>query len=280
VPVYLSLITGVPFALAIVPIRVASTGLAMLLAWVAAAGIFCTAYVSVAGILSRLTLGSIVAGRFPRDLGHEIYGRRRLYALCWTSIYYCSPVYHAVLAVPFLKHLTLRLFGYRGSLDFQTYPDTWLRDLPLLEIGSGAYLSNKATVSPNMCLRNGKIIVMPVRIGAGSMIGHLTMIAPGVEIGANSEVGVGASVGVRARIGSGSHVDHIATIDHQAVIGDRCVIGIRAYIGRKAVIADRIHVPPGAIVPAGARIETQAHADMLIGESARESAETRALALS
>lgn len=263
VPVYLTLIVAVPAGLALRFIASVPAGwrpLSLLVAIPAAA----VAYVLVAGALSRVTLGAIVGGRFPRDLDHEIYGPRRLYALCWTSVYCCAPIYHAVLAVPALKWLTFRLFGYRGSLDFQAYSDTLLRDLPLLSIGKGAYLSNKATISPNMCLRNGKIIVMPVSIGAGTLIGHLTMIAPGVTIGDDSEVGVGAQVGVRVRIGSSTLIDHACTIDHDARIGDSCMIGSRAYIGRKAVVRNGLRIPPATIVPAGRVLTTQADVDALV----------------
>lgn len=266
VPVYLGLIVGVPLALAISLIVAAQSFGWLVAAILVATPIYCAAYVIVAGLLSRITLPSIVAGKYPRDVRHEIYGPRRLYALCWTAIYYCAPIYHAVLAVPLLKRAVFRLFGYRGSLNFQTYPDTWIRDLPLLSIGEGAYLSNKATISPNMCLRNGKIIVLPVTIGAGTMVGHLTMIAPGVEIGADSEIGVGAAVGVNARIGSRTLVDHEVVIDHDVVIGDRCVVGTRAYIGRKAVVGNGVRVPPGAVVPARCVLATQVDVEALTSD--------------
>jgi len=262
VPVYLMSIVGIPLALSGWLVAVAPTSWRMVM-FITVPALYCACYVIVAGTLSRVTLASIVAGRFPRDLGHAVYGPRRLYALCWTAIYYCAPVYHAVLAVPALKRITFRLFGYRGSLDFQTYPDTWLRDLPLLTIGKGAYLSNKATISPNMCLRNGKIIILPVSIGAGTMIGHLTMIAPGVEIGADSEVGVGVAVGMRVRVGSRTLIDHEAVIDHEVTIGDRCVIGTRSYIGRKAVVMDGLRLPPASVVPPRSIVATQADVDAL-----------------
>ena len=262
-PVYLALITGLPLAIATALVRTPRSGFSQSVAVVLSPIIYCLAYVAIAGALSRLTLRAIVAGKFPRDLRHTVYGPRRLYALCWTAVYYCPPIYHAVLAAPILKRITFRLFGYRGSMEFQTYPDTWLRDLPLLQVGRGAYLSNKATISPNMCLRNGKIIVQPVRIGAGTMIGHLTMIAPGVTIGEDSEVGVGCAVGLNVQVGSRAVVDHTSTLDHGSVIGDRCVVGTRAYIGRSAVVKDGIRIPAGAIVPARAVITTQAQADVL-----------------
>ena len=267
VPVYLSLIAGVPTTL-LAWIIAAAAPLWRGPALVLAIPVCSVAYVTVAGLLARITLRSIVPGKFPRDVGHEVYGPRRLYALCWTAVYYCQPVYHAVLAVPLFKRLTFRLFGYRGSLDFQTYPDTWLRDLPLLSLGPGAYLSNKATISPNMCLRNSKVIVQPVSIGSGTLIGHLTMIAPGVAIGDDSEVGVGAALGLNVRVGSRTLVDAETVVDHEARIGDRCVIGTRSYIGRKAVIMDGVKVPSATVIPARTVIRTQADVANLLGDYA------------
>jgi len=187
--------------------------------------------------------------------------------LCWTALYYCGPLYHAVLAIPLAKRVVFRLFGYRGSLDFQTYPDTWIRDLPLLSIGKGAYLSNKATISPNMCLKNGKIIVLPVSIGARTMIGHLTMIAPGADIGPDSEVGVGAAIGVNVCVGAHSLVAPGVYLDHDSVIGERCVIGTRAYIGRKTVIRGGLRVPPGAVIPGNLVLSTQNEVDAAIEDA-------------
>ncbi len=265
VPLYLAVILGAPIALAAAPVLAAETW-PWRLAWLlAAAPVYALSYVLLAGCLSRLTIRAIVPGKYPRDLGHRVYGPRRLYALCWTAIYYHAPLYHAVLAVPVLKRLTFRLFGERGGLAFQSYPGSWIRDLPLLSVGKGAYLSNKATVSPNMCLKDGTILILPVSIGAGTLIGHLTMVAPGVEIGDDCDVGVGASVGVRARMGSRSSLGHCAQIDHQAVIGIDCEIGNRAYIGRRAVLHDGVRVPPGMVVPGKCVLASQADVDALAG---------------
>lgn len=277
VPVYLVLIGGLPLVAAVLPVIAAPTWAWRTGALLAALPVFLCCYVLVAATLSRLTRRAIVAGRFPRDLGHEVYGPRRLYAICWTAIYFCAPVYHAVLAVPTLKRITFRLFGYKGSLNFQTYPDTWIRDLPLLHIGEGAYLSNKATISPNMCLQNGSILIREVTIGARTMIGHLSMIAPGVTIGEDSEVGVGAGIGVNVRIGSRTHVDHTVVVDHSARIGDDCVVGTRAYIGRGAFIGDGVKVPPGAMVPSKVRLATPDEAEAFF--QTREHAGTPAYGL-
>ena len=48
------------------------------------------------------------------------------------------PIYFVALSHPVAQAaLTFRLFGYRGQMDFTVYPDTWIRDLPLLDFGQG-----------------------------------------------------------------------------------------------------------------------------------------------
>ena len=249
VPVYLTLITGSPVLAASLPVFLAQTMAGRALALMIAPATFVVVYVTIAGGLSRITRYALVAGKFPRDLGHRLYGPRRLHALCWTAVYYCTPVYHAVLAVPALKRLTLRLFGYRGSLEVTMYPDTWVRDLPLLEIGKGAYLSNRATIGTNMCLTSGDVLVEPVRIGASAMVGHLAMLAPGVVLGERSEVGVGAGIGIRVNVGARTRIGPCAVVHHGATIGNRCDIGTATYIGTKSVIADGVTIPSGSVVP-------------------------------
>lgn len=92
VPMYLGIIVGVPLVMAIMQVVAAPSPRWRVAALLMAAPIYCAAYLIVAGLLSRITLPSIVAGKYPRDVRHEINGPRRLYALCWTAIYYCAPI--------------------------------------------------------------------------------------------------------------------------------------------------------------------------------------------
>lgn len=127
-------------------------------------------FLLVAGGLSQLHSRKVVEGRFPLDTGDPRYFHRRLYGLCWTSVYYSGPVYYMVLSLPLLRKLVFRLFGYRGNMNFTVYPDTWIRDLPLLDIGEGAYLSNKATIGTNMIFyRNGERFI---EVGAIKLVGN------------------------------------------------------------------------------------------------------------
>jgi carbonic anhydrase/acetyltransferase-like protein (isoleucine patch superfamily) len=263
VVIYLAGIVGLPLVLAVYPVFAAPAGWQRIALLGLAPVVYGLTYPLIAGALARLTLGAIVAGRFPRDLGHRVYGPRRLYALCWTAVYYCGPIYHAVLAIPLLKRATLRLFGYRGSLRFTTYPDTWLRDLPLLDVNEGAYLSNKATIGTNMCLRDGTIVVDRVRIGRGVMIGHLAMLAPGSSMDDRAELGVGAALGIGVHVGEDSKIGPTCVVDHGAVVGRGCTIGTGSYVGKKAVIEDGVTIPAGFAVPERAVVRSQADVDDL-----------------
>lgn len=257
--VYLGLIVGVP--------TLATVLLAQWLLrqpdpyWVALAAlpvVFGLTYVFVCGVLSCLTRVAIVEGKFPRDLGHIVYGPRRLYALCWTSLYYFPALYHAVLALPWLKWLVLRLFGYQGSVRMTLYPDTWIRDLPLLHIGPGAYISNKATLGTNMCLADGSILVQRVRIERDALIGHLVMVAPGVVVGASSEIGSCTTLGPAVHIGHTTRIGPCCGIHIAAHIGNHVVVGARSYIGVKAHIADGLRLPNDTSIPDRAVLSTQA----------------------
>ncbi len=211
-------------------------------------------FVAVAGLISLPFQRAIVPGRFPRSWSHPVYRGRRLYGLCWTSVYYCKPVYFLVLSFPALKWLTFRLFGYRGSMGFTVYPDTWIRDLPLLDLGEGAYVSNRATLGTNMVLSNGMILVDRIRLGRRALVGHLAMLGPGVVMGDESEVGVGAGIGVRVELGPRSLVNTTCTVNHHARVGAGAVVGNQSYLGTRVRVDDGVELPPGSVVPSRAHL--------------------------
>ena len=172
VPVYLFLIIGTPAGL-VGALWIVSEHFWVRLAVLSAAPLlYAILYVGIAGLLSLPHHKAIVPGVFPVDLSDPVYSRRKLYGLCWTSVYYFTPIYFLFLSIPFLKKILFRLFGYRGGLDFTVYPDTWIRDLPLLNFGRGAYLSNRATIGTNIILTNGHILVDGITVDEGGLVGH------------------------------------------------------------------------------------------------------------
>lgn len=211
--------------------------------------VFAFLYVLIAGLLSRPHHGAIIAGKFPRRFDHPVYGPRRLYGLCWTAVYYFTPVYWLFLSVPMLKKMLFRLFGYKGQMDFTIYPDTWIRDLPLLSFGEGAYIANKASLGTNIPLKNGLILVDKIQIGKGSVIGHFSGIGHGVIIGQYSEIGIGGAVGIKSIIGDKCLINAYSVIEHGVIVGSSTTVGVRSYIGSRSHIDDGQVIPGGTVIP-------------------------------
>lgn len=202
-------------------------------------------FLLVAGGLSQFHSRKVIEGRFPLDTADTRYFHRRLYGLCWTSVYYSGPLYHLTLSVPALRRLVFRLFGYRGSLHFTIYPDTWIRDLPLLDIGEDAYLSNKSTIGTNMIFfRNGEkyIEVGKIKLGRKSLVGHMTAIGPGTVVGENAQIGVTSSIGRRVFIAQDSIVGDCVTLDHGSRVEAGAVVPTRCYVasGTRVSVTDRL----------------------------------------
>ncbi len=154
-----------------------------------------------------------------------------------------------------------RLFGFSGSIDITVFPDTWLRDLPLLNIGHGAYLANRATLGTNMCLNDGSIIVGPITIGERAIVGHLSVIGLGSKLGEGSELGVGAATGIRITVGSNVNIRPRCNLNHGCQIESNAIIGSASLIGLKSKIGAGIEIRAGACIPPGVVINTQEEAD-------------------
>ncbi len=224
--------------------------------------LFVLSYPLAAALIASFVKKGVVRGIFPRDTNHPMYFKRRVYGICWTCVYYFKPIYFAWLSIPLLKKILFRSFGYKGHMSFTIYPDTWIRDLPLLNFGKGAYISNRATLGTNVCLMDNNITVNQITVGEGSIVGHLAMIAPAVTIGNRSEVGVGSILGFFTVVSDDVRIGGNVLIDHRVFLGAKSSVGTGAKIGRGAIIGENIKIAAAAIIPAGVKISTQAEADL------------------
>jgi UDP-3-O-[3-hydroxymyristoyl] glucosamine N-acyltransferase len=139
-------------------------------------------------------------------------------------------------------------------MNFTVYPDTWIRDLPILTFEDNAYVSNRATLGTNIVLSNGFLLVAPITLRAGALVGHLAMLAPGVELGPGAEVAVGCGVGIKAKLGADSFVGPCCVIEHGVSLGRNTRIGTYSYVGSGSVVLDGIKVPPATVVPPRTKI--------------------------
>jgi len=262
-PSCLAAIFGVPTFVAFGPVFAAPPGLLRLTAVAAAPILWSVTMPLIAGLIARSTIGAIVAGSFDPESSDPSQRRRRLHDVCWTAISRCLPVYQVVLAIPWLKRATFRLFGYHGSLDVTVCADTSIAALPLLELGSGSYLSSRATVGMGICLRGAGILVAPVCIGRNTVVGHLAVLGPGVVLGDDVEIGVSAVIGPHAQIGGRSTVGPCATIQHGVRIGAGCHVGAASHVGAKATVADGLTIPFGTVIPPRMTVGTPRDVDEL-----------------
>lgn len=223
---------------------------------------FLLTFVLIGVFWAQISKAGIIEGKFPRIPEHPIYALRRIYGAAWTQVYYFKPLYAVCLAVPALKWLLFRGYGYKGDLGVTIYPDTWIRDLPLLRaLDSRCYLANRSTIGTNMCINDGSIIVGPISLGPSTMIGHLSMIGLGTRISGHSEVGVKAALGLRVSIEKAAEVKPGAEVNHGTLVHEKAIVGTSAVVGTRSVIGPGVEIKPGACIPPGAIIQTQEEAD-------------------
>ncbi|RYZ90976.1 MAG: hypothetical protein EOP04_02170 [Proteobacteria bacterium] len=259
-----------PFMLAIAPIFFFESTILKFFAAAFIPIIYASSFLLTCIAFARFGVKSIVPGKFPRDVKHEIYGPRSVYGSMWTAIFYFKPLYWLILSNNTSKKIALRGFGYKGSLDVTFYPDTWIRDLPLLILKSGAYLANRATIGTNMVLKDGKILVNTISVGERSVVGHLAVLACGSEVGDFSEIGSATALGIRTRIGNRCNIGPRADINHGAYVADSTTIGACSYLGIKSQITTSgIRIPPHSCIPGGTIISSQEEVkDLIHSESA------------
>lgn len=260
---YLLVIFGVPLALCVILWQRSGSKLQTLVLFVCPI-VYSFCFALLAGVLSVAHQKGIISGKFPRDVGHYIYFHRRLYGLCWTSLFYFKPVYFLVLSVEPVRKLVFLAFGYRGCLDFTIYPDTWIRDLPLLQFGRGAYISNKATLGTNIVLTNGRILVGPISVDEGAVVGHASKLAPGCRIGKKAEVGVGCGLAINVCVEMEAKIGPMCGIDSGACIGVGATIGGMCCIGARARVEAGIYLPIRSLIPKRAHVANQTESDLLV----------------
>jgi carbonic anhydrase/acetyltransferase-like protein (isoleucine patch superfamily) len=226
--------------------------------------LFGFSFVVLAAALSLPFQNKIRPVKCARNLSDPDYFPRAIYGRLWTSFFYFKPLYSLVLNLTSLRNLTFRAFGYRGSTLFTIFPDSWIRDLPLLHFGPGTYIANRSTLGTNICLKDNTTVVGEIHTGRSSLVGHMAVIALGTRIGDETEIGVSATVGIRTRVGSNTLISPRTAVNHGSVIGNSCVIGTNCYLGIRAKLSDNLNVPAATVIPDGKILRTQDDVDAMV----------------
>jgi hypothetical protein len=104
----------------------------------------------------------------------------------WQVVFNRLPMLEEVLRlVPGVYSAWLRLWGAKvGSLVYWS-PGVWVLDRGLVEVGDRVVFGAAVRLSPHALLSaDGResLAVLPIRIGAGAMVGGHSLLTPGVEI--------------------------------------------------------------------------------------------------
>ena len=100
----------------------------------------------------QAVVANIKAGTFDRTVPNKDYQDRLAYTKAFRKFIYNPAILNEIFSCPELKESFFRTFGYKGALDFTIYPKCWLRDLPLLDIGSGTYLADGILLGTNQVI--------------------------------------------------------------------------------------------------------------------------------
>ena len=218
---------------------------------------------SIAGRLTQLrqdkrfndSLKSIKPGKFERDPSTVVYQDRKYYTHQLRAFVYNPSAMNIILENSLLKKLFFNTFGYTGNLQFTIYPNCWLRDLPLLDIGEDAYLADGIVLGTNQVTPDQKYIsVGRISIGSRSIFDQQCMLGYGAKIGDDCVIGIRACVGVKSKIGNNTIVGGMAAVGHGCKLGNNVSLGDWSTVGSFAIVEDGVKLGNNGIVPAFAKL--------------------------
>lgn len=201
------------------------------------------------------SVAAIRPGRFRRDSADEIYQSRIKYTNSLRKFVYNPVLLEVIFGNSELKNLFFRAFGYQGQTDFTIYPNCWIRDLALLDIGERVYLADGIVLGTNQVSTDQEFLTVDgISIGARTIFDQQCMVGYGAQIGSDCIIGVRAAIGMKTSIGDGCIIRPGTTISHHCKVGYNVKVGYKAFIGDFSVIEDGVEIPDGAQIPQFSRV--------------------------
>lgn len=189
-------------------------------------------------------------GNFKRDRMSKDYNDRLVYTRAFRKFIYNPSVMNEILSDTDLKEMFFRTFGYKGALDFTIYPNCWLRDLPMLDIGSGTYLADGILLGTNQVSTDQTVLrVGKIKIGERCVFDQDCKLGYNSTIGDDCIIGIQTSIGLKCRMGNNVKLGEATTIRHGVRIGNDVTVGSETQIGNFVVIEDGVEVPEFSRIP-------------------------------
>jgi acyl-[acyl carrier protein]--UDP-N-acetylglucosamine O-acyltransferase len=200
-------------------------------------------------------VNNIKVGKFKRDKANPDYQDRLVYTQELRQYLYNPAILNCILSDKEMKTLFFRTFGYRGSVEFTIYPNCWLRDLPLLDIGENTYLADGILLGTNQVTPDQEwICTGSIRIGDNCVFDQGCAVGYNSRIGSNSMIGFKVSIGLKNRIGKNVRIGGASNISHGCRIGNNVVLSDFCRIGSFSVIEEGVELPEFTDVPAFSQV--------------------------
>ncbi len=204
------------------------------------------------------SVGNIAPGKFERLNDNPDYVSRLRYTEVLREYVYDPALMNLILTDPALKMSFFRCFGYKGQMEFTIYPNAWIRDLPLLDIGKGAYLGDGIVLGTNQVSIDQKFInVNTIKIGANTIFDQRGAVGYETEIGSNCSLRFDVAIGIKCTIGDNTSVGEKSFIGHGTKIGSQVVVGQGCSIGNMCIIDDDITLDLATTLPAFSHVSKE-----------------------
>jgi acetyltransferase-like isoleucine patch superfamily enzyme len=209
-----------------------------------------TALAELNSLQFQAVVRNIKPGAFKRGEDTRDYADRLVYTREFRRFIYNPAVLNVIFSDIELKTRFFRTFGYKGQMDFTIYPNCWLRDLPMLEIGKGTYLADGILLGTNQVSVDQKVLrVGTIKIGARCVFDQQCKLGYNSVIGDDCIIGIQSAIGLKCRMGNDVKIGESSTIRHGVTIGDGAVLGSETQVGSFSVIEAGVNLPEFSRVP-------------------------------
>lgn len=203
-------------------------------------------------------VASIKTGRFKRNTQQTSYQHRLIYTKYLRAYVYDPARLNIVFSDAALQHLFFRTFGYQGNTRFTIYPNVWLRDLPLLDIGENVYLGDGILLGTNQVSENQQFIkVGKISIGNNSIFDQQCSVGLDTKIGHHVQARFRAAVGLKCTLGNHVVLGECCVIGHKTQLDDGVIIGTGVKLGNFVKVEANVHIPEHAVIPSFSHVTQQ-----------------------
>jgi acetyltransferase-like isoleucine patch superfamily enzyme len=216
------------------------------IAYSISAFLFINIYVIVCGVLFRICVPKMKAGR-------SAIGLTKPWLTWRMNWHFYSLVFLFLKKYVFynrtIRFIFLRLF--RVNIKYSSYfaETVDLQDANnLLTIGENSGLGSEVIVATHLALSTSIIIFKEVTIGSNSHIQARACLAPGNTIGDNTIIGFDTALSLNVSVGNDTKIGGKCIINTGAKIGNNCRIGENVYIAEKIEVPDNTVIPDSSII--------------------------------